>query len=192
MASSHTDDSRHPDAVAAATLRDVIPTDVPPRFTAEQIEQFRSIGLRLDRDGRVWHQGAEVTHPRLRQAILRWLDVRDDGRDIVRLDDVRYAYVDVAEDHLRVTAAYWDGDRLQLSLDDGNREELDYASLTVGDDDGLRCRVRGGKLRARFSTAAQQVALERIDDDGGTPVLRAAGQRWPFRDRPSRSASPLP
>jgi hypothetical protein len=123
-----------------------------------------------------------VTHPRLRQAILRWLDVRDDGRDIVRLDDVRYAYIEVAGEHLRVTAARWEGDRLELSLDDGTTEELAYATLSAGADDALRCRVRDGKLRARFTTAAQQVALERVDDDGG-PRLRAAGTTWPIAQR---------
>jgi hypothetical protein len=153
-----------------------------PRFTAEQIEQFRAIGLSLDAAGHLWHQGQEVTHPRLRQAILRWLDVREDGRDIVRLDDVRYAYIDVADAHLRVTAAHWDGDRLELSLDDGTTEELDYATLVAGADDALRCRVRGGKLRARFTTAAQQVALEHVDDDGSGAALHAAGKAWPIPD----------
>jgi hypothetical protein len=38
--------------------------------------------------------------------------------------------------------------------------------------------VRGGKLRARFTTAAQQVALERVDDDGAGPRLLAAGASW--------------
>jgi hypothetical protein len=152
-----------------------------PRFTPEQIEQFRTIGLSLDAAGHLWHQGQEVTHPRLRQAILRWLDVRDDGRDIVRLDDVRYAYIDVAAEHLRVTAARWGvDDRLELSLDDGTTEELAYATLSAGEDDALRCRVRDGKLRARFTTAAQQVALERVDDDGSGPRLRAAGAEWPI------------
>lgn len=151
-----------------------------PRFTAEQIEQFRTIGLSLDVAGHLWHQGQEVTHPRLRQAILKWLDVRDDGRDIVRLDDVRYAYIDVAGEHLRVTSAHWNDERLELALDDGSVEELDYATLTAGADDALRCRVRGGKLRARFTTAAQQVALERVDDDGSGPRLRAAGTTWPI------------
>ena len=132
-----------------------------PPFTPEQIEAFRSIGLSLDRDGKLWHQGSEVTHPRLRQAVLRWLDVRDDdGRDIVRLDETRYAYIDVAEDHLRVISAHWDGDRLMLALDDGTEEELEYGSLRVGADEGLRCRVRGGKLRARFSTVSRSISGE--------------------------------
>ncbi len=151
-----------------------------PRFTAEQIEGFRTIGLSLDAAGTLWHQGQQVTHPRLRQAILRWLDVRDDGRDVVRLDELRYAYIDVADAHLRAIAARWRGDRLELSLDDGTTEELDYATLRVATDDGLRCRVRDGTLRARFTTAAQQVALERVDEADGMPVLRAAGATWPL------------
>ena len=153
-------------------------TDDAPAIPPELLERFRSIGLRLDRDGHFWHQGERVAHPRLQQALLRWLDVRDDGRDIVRLDGDRYAYVDVDDTHLRVTAARWRDDRLDLVLDDGREEELAYATLALGADDGLRCRVHGGRLTARFTTAAQQVALERVDVDGDRHVLVAGGQRW--------------
>lgn len=149
---------------------------IPP----DLLERFRTIGLRLDRDGQFWHQGQRVEHARLRQALLRWLDVRADGRDLVRLDDARYAYVEVDDTHLRVTAARWQGERLWLALDDGSEEELAYPTLTQGGDDGLRCRVRGGRLTARFGTGAQQVLLERVDADGDGHVLVAAGQRWPI------------
>jgi uncharacterized protein len=153
----------------------------PPAITPEMIEGYRAIGLRLDRDGQFWHQGVRVEHARLRRALLRWLDVRDDGRDLVRLDADRYAYVEVEDAHLRVTAARWQDDRLRLWLDDGSDEELAYATLTSGVDGGLGCRVRGGRLRARFSTSAQQTALERVEPDvDDRPVLRAAGARWPI------------
>lgn len=151
-----------------------------PDFTPEQIEQFRTIGLSIDRGGRVWHQGQEVTHPRLRQALLRWLDVRDDGKDIVRLDELRYAYVDVEDAHLRAVSARWDGDRVWLVLDDGTEEELRYDSLSLAADGGLCCRVRGGKLRGRLTTVAHAVVAERIEEDGGGFVLPAAGDRWPI------------
>ena len=149
--------------------------DAPPGLTPEMIERFRTIGLRLDRAGRFWHQGVEVTHPRLRQALLRWLDVRDDGRDIVRLDAQRYAYVDVEDAHLRALSARWDGDRVRLVLDDGSEEELAYDSLAIGPDDALYCRVRGGRLRARLTTAAHQALAERIEEVPGGFALRAAG-----------------
>lgn len=159
-------------------------TDAPAPLTPEQLERFRAIGLRLDRDGHFWHQGERVTHPRLNQALLRWLDVRDDGRDIVRLDDTRHAYVDIDDTHLRVTAARWHDDRLTLVLDDGAEEELAYATLALAPDGGLRCRVRGGRLTARFTTGAQQVALERLEADGERHVLVAAGGRWPIAVEP--------
>lgn len=151
-------------------------TGIPP----ELIEKFRSIGLRLDRAGKIWHQGAEVTHPRLRQAILRWLDVRDDGRDIVRLDETRYAYVDVEDAHLRATSARWAGDHVLLTLDDGTEEELAYDSLSVGPGDALYCRVRGGRLRARLTTAAYQALAPKIVETPGGFALEARGRHWPI------------
>jgi hypothetical protein len=149
-------------------------------FTPQQIEAFRSIGLSIDRAGRIWHQGAEVTHPRLRQALLRWLDVRDDGRDIVRLDDARYAYVDVEDAHLRAVSARWDGDRVQLILDDGSEEALDPATLTLGGGGAMYCKVRGGRLRARLSTAAQAAVSERVVEHDGGFALEADGKQWPI------------
>jgi hypothetical protein len=76
-----------------------------------------------------WHQGTSVTHARLRQALLRWLDVLPDGRNIVRLDAKRYAYVDVEDAHLRARSAHWSGDRCFILWDDDSESELDYASL---------------------------------------------------------------
>jgi len=148
--------------------------DSPP-FSPELLEKLRAIGLRLDRVGRFWHQDEEVTHPRLRQALLRWLDVRDDGRDIVRLDPQRYAYVDVEDAHLRATSARWDGDRARLVLDDGSDEELDYGSLQSAADGTLYCGARGGRLRCRITTPAYYVLAERIVEHQDGFALRAAG-----------------
>jgi hypothetical protein len=148
-------------------------------FTPEQIEQMRAIGLRLDRSGAFWHQGTTVTHPRLRQALLRWLDVRDDGRDIVRLDDKRYAYVDVEDAHLRAVSARWDGDHCTITWDDDEREQLAYDSLRQAEDHALYARARG-RLRGRIAGPAYHAIAERIVEDGGSFALEAAGRRWPI------------
>src|SRR3954469_12314198 len=95
-------------------------------LTPELIEKMRAIGLRLDRRGTFWHEGTTVSHTRLRQALLRWLDVLPDGRDIVRLDNKRYAYVEVEDAHLRARSARWQGDRCFILWDDDRDEELDY------------------------------------------------------------------
>jgi hypothetical protein len=147
------------------------------QLTEEQIEKMRSIGLTLDRSGTFWQQGAAVTHPRLRQALLRWLDVRDDGKDIIRLDDKRYAYVTVDDAHLRALSARWEGARCIVTWDDDHEEELDYASLRQAADNALYCTVRG-KLRGRIASPAYQTIAEHVIADGDGFALEAAGRRW--------------
>lgn len=151
-------------------------------FTEEQIEKMRAIGLRLDRSGTFWHDSAEVTHPRLRQALLRWLDVREDGKDIIRLDDKRYAYVEIEDAHLRAKSARWTGDRCTILWDDDQDDELDYAHLRQAADHALYTTARGGKLRARIGGVAYHAVAEHIVE---TPVgfeLEAAGNRWRIAD----------
>jgi hypothetical protein len=151
------------------------------QLTPEMIEKMRAIGLRLDRTGTFTQEGAAVTHPRLRQALLRWLDVRDeDGRDIIRLDDKRYAYVEIEDAHLRAKSARWDGDRCLVLWDDDEERELDYASLRQADDHAFYARV--GKLRGRIAGPSYHALAQRVVERGDGFELVAAGARWPIAD----------
>ncbi|ACY17785.1 DUF1285 domain-containing protein [Haliangium ochraceum] len=143
------------------------PDDATPAITPEMIERFRQTGIRLDRQGRFWHEGGEIQHQGLRRALLRWLDRRDeDGRIILRLDDTRYAYIDVEDAPLLVLSVRWDGDRAWLRLNDDSEEELAYGSLSIGEDDAVYCRARGGRLSARLTTPAYYTLTERIRPAG--------------------------
>jgi hypothetical protein len=150
-----------------------------PQLSEEMIERFRQVGIRLDREGRLWHEGAEIQHPGLRRALLRWLDRREDGKPILRLDARRYAYINVEDADLLVLSVRWEGDRAWLRLNDDSEEELDYGSLETGADNALYCRVRGGRLRARLTTPAYYVLAERIRPlDEGSFVLDAGGETF--------------
>lgn len=151
----------------------------PPLLTPELLEKMRSIGLSLDRAGTLWHEGTAVTHPRLRQALLRWLDVLEDGRDIIRLDDKRYAYVQVEDAHLRALSARWDGDRCRVLWDDDQETELEYAELRQAPDHALYTRARD-RLRGRIAGPAYHAIAERIVEDAGAFFLEGAGRRWPI------------
>ena len=155
-------------------------------LTPELLEKMRTIGLRLDRNGAFWQGGEQVTHARLRQALLRWLDVRDDGRDIIRLDDKRYAYVEIEDAHLRARSARWSAERSDAGgaihrcfvlWDDDTEAELDYGSLRQATDHALYTRVRG-KLRGRIAGPAYHAIAERIIEVTGGFALDAAGRRW--------------
>jgi hypothetical protein len=152
-------------------------------FTPEMIEKMRAIGLRLDKECTFWQTDASgtapVTHARLRQALLRWLDVRpEDGRDIIKLDDKRYAYVEVEDAHLRARSARWDGDRCFILWDDDQDSELDYGSLRQAEDHALYATVR--KLRGRIAGPAYHAIAEHIVETPAGFQLEAAGQRWPI------------
>ncbi|MBA2538787.1 MAG: hypothetical protein H0V17_04060 [Deltaproteobacteria bacterium] len=146
-------------------------------LTPELLEKMRQIGLRLDRAGVFWHDNAAVTHPRLRQALLRWLDVRD-GKDIVKLDDKRFAYVEIEDAHLRALSARWDGERCFVLWDDEQEAELDYGSLAVAEDNAFYARVRG--LRGRIAGPAHHAIAERIVERGEGFALPAANREWPI------------
>ena len=107
---------------------------------------------------------------------------REDGRTIVRLDERRYAYVEIEDAHLRAVSLRWEGETPIVRLDDGSEEPLDCASLRVGPDRAIRTSARRGRLRCRLTTAAQQQLVDHLVDQGGAIALRAGGREWPIAD----------
>jgi len=147
------------------------------------IERLRQSGIRIDREGEFQHEGAPVLHEGLRQALFRWLDRLPDGRVVLRLDERRFAYVDVDDTPLVARGARADGDRVLLTLSDGAEEVLVPETLTIDDAGVVRCAARGGKLEARLSTAAAAALADLIDDGAKPPVLALGGRRYPLRPR---------
>jgi hypothetical protein len=145
----------------------------------EMLERLRRSGIRIDRDGEFQHEGEPVRHEGLRQALFRWLDRLPDGRYVLRLDDQRFAYLDVDDTPLVARSARLDGETVWLGLSDASEEALDPATLSLDGLGVMRCRVRGGRLEARLSTSAAVVAGELIEGDLARPLLRLGGRLFP-------------
>jgi uncharacterized protein len=143
------------------------------QLTEEQIEKLRQSGIRLDAEGRFWHEGAEVLHHGLRAAFWRWLDRNPDGRWVLRLDERRFVYLDVEDAPFVVRSARWEGVRAIVRLSDDSEEELAYGSLRLAASGQAYCTVKG-RFEARVSTAAWSVLADRIDG----VHLRAAGTEF--------------
>ena len=137
----------------------------PGEDHAAFLERVRNSGIRIDREGQLWHQGHTIDHAGLRTALFRWLDRNPDGRYVFRLDAQRFANVEVEDTPLVARAARWEGDAVMVALSDGSEERLDPGTLTVDEHGVLRCAVRGGRLEARLSTSAAALLAERIDGD---------------------------
>jgi hypothetical protein len=148
------------------------------QLTDEQIERLRQSGMRLDAEGRFWHEGGEVTHAGLRAAFFRWLDRNPDGRWVLRLDDKRFVYLDVDDAPFVVRSLRWEGERAFAVLSDASEEELAPGTLRL--ERGVPyVKVRGGRFDARVSTAAWGTLQERLYDRDGGVWLDAAG--GPYR-----------
>lgn len=154
------------------------------------IERLRRSGIRVDREGRFIHEGAEVTHEGLRRALFRWLDrlPAPDGRYILRLDEGRFAYLDVDDTPLVARAARIDpAGTIWLALSDGDEEALDPRTLTVDGAGILRAWVRGGRLEARLATSALAALGDLLTETpDGLPALRVAGRTVPIPAPPAK------
>jgi hypothetical protein len=142
-----------------------------------EIERLRQSGIRLDADGRFWHDGAEVTHAGLRAALYRWLDRNPDGRYVLRLDEHRFVYLDVEDAPFVIRSLRWEGDRARVRLADDSEEELDYASVRVAASGVAYARVKG-RFEGRFARAAWGGLQEHLVERDGATVLEAAGSTF--------------
>jgi hypothetical protein len=149
------------------------------QLSDEQIERLRQSGIRLDAEGRFWHEGAEVTHAGMRAAFYRWLDRNPppDDRWVLRLDDKRFVYLDVDDAPFVVRSLRWEGERAQARLSDDSEEVLDLRTLRLRP--GGRYVTVKGRFEARLSTAAWNALAERIHERDGAAWLDAAG--GPFK-----------
>lgn len=136
-------------------------------------------GLRLDRELRWWHDGAPIEHPKIVEAFNVGLAPAEDGRFILRfgadwcfveVEDAAYAVlvVDVAPEG-----------RLFVRLSDRTAEELDPATLELGPDGVVRCRVKAGRAKARFSRDAQFALGELLEATEAGLSLRVGARLVP-------------
>ena len=157
-----------------------------PPLDAEALERLRSNSrIRLDGEGRFWHEESLVEHPRVIEAFHRGLGRAPDGRATLRVGNT-WCYIQV-EDTLylvrRAICREVDGAEVLASsllrLDDGSEELLDPSGLAVNDEGVLYARVKEGREWARFIPEAQ-IALGRFieAEEGEAPRLQMAGREW--------------
>ncbi len=141
-------------------------------------------GIRLDAEGRWWHDGEPVTHPRIIEAWNRGIERDERGRYILRFGK-DWAVIAVDDAPIQVVGARPQADVFVLALSDGREETLDPSTLELAADGVLHCRVRGGEMPARFSRSAQFVVGEHLTEDRGSYKLTVAGRRYdvPVRKR---------
>jgi hypothetical protein len=165
------------------------PARARSRFLPAPTRHYNGSGMReyhyrVDRDGRIFHDGTEVIDPPVLRFFLRAMTRTADGRYLVRCQGEQNWFD--ADDTPFVVQ------RLRLEVEDGRleaaelcfagdyREPLDPATLEA-DSGALACRVRRGLFRARFGRIALQQLAPFLVDDGAGPALLLGAVRHPLR-----------
>jgi uncharacterized protein len=137
-------------------------------------------GIRLDREGRWWHDGEPVEHPRIIEAFNRGLAPSEDGRYKLNVGK-DWCYVEVEGAAYRVTSVHPKDDGPPvLELSDGSAEPLDPQTLTADDEGVLECQVKERRASARFSRDAQAAMGELLEQTKDGVCLRIGEERVPL------------
>jgi uncharacterized protein len=139
----------------------------------------RESTIRLDRQGRFFHDQEPVTHPGMARAFASWIGRHpDDGRFILN-NGWDWTYFEVEEAPFFIDGVEASDERPVLILSDGSREPLDPTTLRTGEAEVLYVRVKGGQFEARFRQAAQIGLAPWLEEaPGGQPSLVIAGARY--------------
>ena len=141
---------------------------------------MRDYYYRVDREGRMFHDGTEIVDPATLRFFLlalqrtregRWLALCQGERNWFEPYDTPFVVqrlgLELADGRLRSVDLHFAGDY---------REPLDPATLQ---HDGARlfCRIRKGAFTARFGRTATQQIAPWLGDDGSGPAITLDGRR---------------
>jgi hypothetical protein len=139
--------------------------------------------LFLDKEGRWFHEGVEITHERTCRLFSKNIRRDATGRYCVCVghESAEVAVEDVPYIVTSVTIQEGPGGRVNdyiVHLNDETQESLTLGSLSVSRQNVLYCKVKGGSERARFLRAAYyQICVELQCDEKGE-------RYWlPWRDK---------
>jgi hypothetical protein len=144
---------------------------------------MREYHYRVDRDGRVYHDGTEIVDAATLRFFVLAMQRSPEGRYLALCQGERNWFeaegTPLVIQRLRLTET---GGRLagiELGLPGDYREPLDPATLE-SERGQLFCRVRRGQLRARFGRVAMQQLAPHLCDDERGAVLVLGETRHPI------------
>ncbi|QDE88709.1 hypothetical protein BHS06_06805 [Myxococcus xanthus] len=158
-------------------MRDVMqpPTGQPP--PGKRWHTREDSGIRLDARMRWWHDDEPILHPKIIELFNASLVLDDADRYQLRIgNDWCFIQVEGAAYEVRTVDVTPD-ERVSVRLSDRTAEALDVASLHLGADGVLSCRVKQGRAQARLSRDAQYQLGQLLEEgpDGG--LVLNVGQR---------------
>lgn len=144
----------------------------------------RESTIRLDAEGRFFHDGELVEHPGLAAGMNSWISRHpDDGRFILT-NGYDWTYFTVEDAPFFVRSLRVEGDRVLFTLSDATEEAWDPSKTRIGADGALYVTVKASAERGPFEaklTRHAQASLAPLlvyegGVEGGAPALSIGGK----------------
>lgn len=133
------------------------------------------------RDGNWYTDDERIDNPRIALLFSRSIKRNPDGSYYLQVAEER-APITIEDTPYVVKAVYEQDGAFVVVTNDEEHEPLDPATLEVGRDNVLYCRVKDGAFRARFvRTAYYHLSSNFFCDEGETFSLVVRGQRYPIK-----------
>ncbi len=135
--------------------------------------------IRLDKEGRWYHEGVEITHRLTAELFSQSLKVDERGGYCIEVG-VERARVVVEDTPFMVTGVDLVGEGARLRLNDKSEEDLDPRTLRVGAENVLYCEVKSGVFPARFLRPAYYQLMEALEESDDGYAVRLGSRLWPL------------
>jgi len=146
---------------------------------------MREYRYTVDRDGRIFHEGSEITDAAVLRFFLRRMERTPDGSHLVLCQGERnwFASADTpfVVQRLRCQVEAGRLDAVELVFAGDYREPLDPATLETRAGH-LYCAVHGGAFRARFGRIAMQQLSPHLTETNGRAALRLGDATHAIRE----------
>jgi len=137
----------------------------------------------VDKEGKLWHQGAEMIHEGINRLLTDHVELDDKGRYVISFRGQR-CFVDV-EDTLFVIirvdhqpAGNGSEETFKVTLNDRSEETLDPASLNLSSENVLYAQVKSGRFPARFLRKSYYQLAEYVEEKDGAFYLPVSGREY--------------
>ena len=134
---------------------------------------MKSLPIFIDKDGRWYHEGIEITHERLYLYLNECLDIDGEGGYSLKTGGNIYR-IEVEDAPFVVKKIRYEEENFILTLNGNKEESLDLNSLNIRNNIPY-CRVKNGRFIARFLRQSYlQLSKYIIEDEYGyyIPVNR--------------------
>jgi hypothetical protein len=135
--------------------------------------------IRLDKEGRWFHEGVEITHRLTLDLFNRSIKRHPDGGYCLEVGYERAKIVVEDTPYMVKRVDVGDGGAV-IRVSDGTEEALDPSTLSIGAENVLYCRVKGGEFPARFLRPAYYQLMQGLKETEDGYAVEIGGRLWPL------------